>query len=322
MKKLLALICSVLFVGSAFAGDTIRIGVSMDIFDSPFWVANSIAIKDEAKKLGVECIEVVADGDSNKQMQQIENFIAQKVDAIICAPHDTRAIVAAIKKANAAGIPFITNNRAAAAGAEVALNAGSDNYALSKSVGEAFAKYAKDNNVKLKILEVIGDFRDENANFRHKGFTDGIKTGGDLCEIVAENPTEWKAELALSGTVNAFASRPEINAVFCPSDGMFPAVAAGMKQQNVWFKRGEDGHVLVATLDGAREGLDGIKEGYVDMQAVQDTLATGRACVQAAVKLAKGEKLESNQWLDNGYIVTAQNFAEMAPKTWGYIVSE
>ncbi len=68
MKKLLALMCTVLLAGTAFAGENIRIGVSMDLFDSPFWVANSIAIKDEAEKLGVESIEVVADGDSNKQM--------------------------------------------------------------------------------------------------------------------------------------------------------------------------------------------------------------------------------------------------------------
>lgn len=322
MRRLLTAACLVLLAGTVMAGQNIRIGVSMDIFDSPFWVANSIAIKEEAKKLGVEAIEVVADGDSNKQMQQIENFIAQKVDAIICAPHDTRAIVAAIKKANAAGIPFITNNRAAAPGAEVALNAGTGNYELSLKVGEAFAKHARDNNVKLKILEIIGDFRDENATLRHNGFNDGLKSAGDLCEVVVEVPCEWKAELALAGTVNAFSARPDINAVFCPSDGMFPAVAAGMRQQNVWFKRGEPGHVLAATLDGAREGLDGIKDGYIDMQAVQDTLETGRECVRAAVKLAKGGKLDSNQWVDPGYIVTPENFDELAPKTWGYVVNE
>ncbi len=231
-------------------------------------------------------------------------------------------MVAAIKKANEAGIPFITNNRAAAPGAVVALDAGTDNYALSKKVGEAFAKYAKDNNIKLNILEVIGDFRDENANLRHNGFRDGIKEGGDLCEVVVEVPTEWKAELALAGTVNAFSARPDINAVFSPSDGMFPAVVAGMRQQNVWFKRGEPGHVLTATLDGAREGLDGIKDGYVDMHAVQDALETGRQCVRAAVKLANGEKLPSDKWLDPGYIVTPENFDELAPKTWGYVVNE
>ncbi len=60
-------------------------------------VTNSVAIKEEGKKLGVEIIEVVADGDSNKQLRQIENFIAQKMDTIICAPAGYPADMEAVR---------------------------------------------------------------------------------------------------------------------------------------------------------------------------------------------------------------------------------
>jgi len=70
-----------------------KIGVSFDSLVSPFWVANLDAMEEAAQAAGIELVTVMAEGDAAKQNQQIENLIAQGVDAIVCGPKDSGAIV-------------------------------------------------------------------------------------------------------------------------------------------------------------------------------------------------------------------------------------
>lgn len=312
------------FVGAAtvVAGEKqnkdIVIGVSIDNIDSQFWFANIAAMRDEAKKLGVQYVEVVAESDSNKQQQQIENLISRKVDAIVCIPKDKVAIVAAAKKANEAGIPFLTNNRAAEPGAVIAFNVESDNYAMAKQEAEWLADYARKNKMFLNTLVFVGDLKDINAGQRDKGFTEGAEANTDVMKIVMKVPTEWKPELALSGAVNALQANPEINCIFIPSDALLPPVKSAMEQHDRWFLSNEKGHIVFATFDGAPEAMEAIREGYVDVCLAQDATLAGQSCIQNAVKLAKGQKIETDNLKDPGIIVNAENYESVKHRLWGH----
>jgi len=297
----------------------IKIGVSFDALQSQFWLANYDAIKEEADKLGVEIIEAIAEGDSNKQLQQIENLIAANVDAIICVPKDNKAIVAAIQKANDANVYFITDNRSADEGARVDLEVGADSFEMAKSEAQWLVDDAKSKNTKYYVLELLGDLKDVNAMLRDKAFNEVADANPDYLEVVAQVPTEWKAETALSGTVNALQANKEINCIFVPSDSLLPSVLSALQQQNRYFKADDPNHVVVASFDGAKEGLDAIRDGYVDIDMVQDAVLEGKLCVQGAVKLVKGETLESNQILEEGFAVTRDNFEETSVKAWAYM---
>lgn len=296
----------------------IVIGSSIENIDSQFWVANVNAMRDEVKKQGVQMVEVVAEGDISKQQQQIENLISQNVDAIICIPKDKVAIVAAARKANEAGIPFITNNRAAEKGAVIAFNVESDNYTMAKQEALWLVDYAKKNNVVLKTLVFVGDLKDINAGQRDRGFTEVAEANPDQIEIVTKIPSDWKPELALAGTVNALNANPEINCIFTPSDFLLPAIKSGMEQCDAWIKKGEPGHIVLATFDGAPDAMEAIREDYVDITLVQNADMSGRICVQNAIRLAKGEKLESDNLQDPGIIVTGENYAEVKHLLWGH----
>lgn len=303
---------------TAAAGKEITIGVSIDSLQSQFWVANYDAIKAEAKKLNAVIVEAIADGDTNKQQQQIENFIALKVDAIICIPKDQKAIVAAVKKANEAGIPFITDNRAAAEGGKVAYNVGSDSKAMAMKEAQWLVDKAKKENKKFETLVLVGDLKDINATIRDDGFGEVAKANPDQIEIVGKVPTEWKPEMALSGTINALQSNQNINCIFIPSDSLLPSVISALQQSNKYVKSSDPSHIVIATFDGAKEALDAIKEGYVDIVLVQDAILTGQLCVQAAVKLANGETMEDANFYEQGFEVTQDNFSEKANNAWGY----
>ncbi len=80
-----------------------------------FWVAGLEAIKAECHQRGFEVIESVADGDSNRQLQQVKNFITKGVDGIILVPKDASSCGPMIRAANKAGIPIALFNRTAEA---------------------------------------------------------------------------------------------------------------------------------------------------------------------------------------------------------------
>ena len=293
---------------SAASSGDITIGISMDAIESQMWVENEKSMHNTADSLGVKYKEVVAEGDAQKQNQQIDTLIASGVKAIIIAPKDGTAIVSAIKKCNAANIPVIMNNRAAGNGATVASTVSSDNKAMVIREMNYILDKAKKSGKKYKVLELIGNLTDVNAVARDEGFKQVAKANPDIFNVVASVPTEWKAEMALSGTLNAFQSHSDINMIFNPSDVFIPSIESALKQKGKWFTVDDPKHITIVTFDGAKESVNLITQKYVDIVSVQNATTQGKLCVETAVKLAKGEKVEANQY-DPGFEVNLENVA-------------
>ena len=84
---------------------SITLGLSYDSLESAWLVVNHAAVIEEAEKRAAKIISVMAEGDAAKQNVQIENLIARQVDAILCFPKDSSAIVKSIKKCRGGGCP-------------------------------------------------------------------------------------------------------------------------------------------------------------------------------------------------------------------------
>jgi ABC-type sugar transport system substrate-binding protein len=324
-KKLISLVLVLVLVMTVFGSIDIWavkkrfvIGISMDSLESAFWVANEQAMKQKAKELGVKVIEVMAEGDPNKQNQQMENLIANRVNAIICAPKDGAAIVAAIKKCKAAKIPVIMNNRPVQGNITPELSVLSDNYVMAKKVLQWFVDKARKDGKKYKALLLIGSLGDENAIERQKGHKEVLDASKDVIDLVAEVPTQWKLEVALAGVQNAFQAHPDIDLVISPSDAMLPSVKSALMQKGHWKKIGQKGHVALVSFDGDRLGMQYLKDGYCWADAAQAADQTGYLCVEWAVKLAKGQKPVNPVMRDPGIIANIDNLKEVGPKVWGW----
>ena len=313
MKKLVSLVLCVILLTSSFVfaiAEEIVIGISMDAIESQMWTENQASMHKTLDEMGVKYIEVIADGDAQKQNQQIETLIASGVQAIIIAPKDSVSIVSAIKKCNEAGIPVIMNNRGAGEGAEVACSVASDNYAMVVREMESVVSKAKEAGSKYVVMEFIGNLGDTNAVARHEGFQKVVKENPDIFIRVVEVPTEWKAEIADALGQAALQANPDINMIFSASDVFIPTIKSMLKKFDMWKKAGEEGHVIYVTFDGAADAVDEIKAGYIDMVSVQDATEQGRLCVVNAVKLAQGENVDSNAF-DPGFEVTQDNWKEI-----------
>src|SRR5690554_4711779 len=110
MRIIKSLLCGAalasMMAGSAIAKDLNSIGISVGLLGNPFFVATIKGIEDRAKEINpnVKITSVSADYDLNKQVSQIDSFIAAGVDIIMLNAVDASAIAPAVKKAKDAGI--------------------------------------------------------------------------------------------------------------------------------------------------------------------------------------------------------------------------
>ena len=290
-------------------GDNYTIGVAIDTLDTQFWMANYQAIKDRAAELGnVTLVESIASADANVQNTQIQDFIAQEVDAIICMANDGAAIATAIDECNEAGIPIVMNNRPVVEGtADPDAQVLSDNEEM-----KWFIEKSKEENKSYKCLMLIGDLGDGNAVERRDGYQKAVDEFGEgVVDIVLSVPTEWDHEVALAGLQSGLASNSDIDMMILPSDFLWEPVQTALTEVGKWAPIGEDNHVACISFDGDETGKQMMADGYCWADAAQSAALQGETCVDTAISLIKGESLPSRDIKDSGLLVTCDNFEEV-----------
>mgnify|MGYP000917190954 CR=1 FL=1 len=281
---------------------------------------NSACEHPEAEQMIWELALELGSVKGKKSYGYLPKDLKQKVDAIVCVAADGSAVMEVVKKANEAGIPFVFNDRGLTSteDAKVDYGIGTDNYALAKQTAEWFVGYLRENNISGKAVVFIGDLGDANAIERNRGYQEVIAANSDIIEVVAEVPTEWNLEKALSGTINAFQANPDATIIFSPADYIFPSIRSGLQQLGMWKTRDEEGHIWFTSFDGDKEALDAVKDGYVESIGAQPILDTGAKSIEYAVALANGETFDDAYELGSGFVVNFENFDETAKNASGY----
>jgi inositol transport system substrate-binding protein len=294
----------------------LTVGVSFETLQTEFWVAALDAFRSDLKQRNISMLEAIADGDANRQLEQIKNFITRKVDGIIVVPKDANTIISMIKAANQANIPIVLFNRPPAPGGGTSVTVVADNFAITKATVDFMCQQARSAGKPCKAALLIGDLGDVNAVGRRDGFDAAIKGAGDLVQVVARIPTEWNQEKAQAGLVNALQANPEINFIFSSSDFLFPSITSALKAAGKYKKVTEPGHVLLGGFDGDGLAYQMLVDGYLDADGVQDVSYEANASVQALLDLKAG-KAVPEKILDPGFVIHQANLKEMAPKMWG-----
>lgn len=318
LKTLCALSCVLMLVACNSSNEPKKptIGVSFETLQTEYWVAGFEAIKAELKKRDIAMLEAIADGDANRQLEQVNNFIARGVDGIIAVPKDAKTIIPMIKAANAANIPIVLYNRPADKTDARSVAVVADNFALTKATVEYMCEQAKKSGRKFKALLLMGDLGDINAIGRRDGFEEAVKSHGDIIEVVARVPTEWNQEKAQAGVTNALQAHPDINFIFTSSDFLFPSIISALKSANKYKKIGEDGHVLLGGFDGDATAHQMMKDGYLDADGVQNVYFESEAAVQAVLDLKAGKPV-AEIIRDPGFVIHQGNLNEMSARMWG-----
>ncbi len=294
----------------------LTIGVAFETLQTEFWVAALNAFKEEASKRNIKVLEAIADGNANRQLEQVRNFITRKVDGIVVVPKDSKTIIPAIKAANQANIPIVLFNRPPDKSEAKSTSIVADNFAITKATVDYMCQQAKKSGKKYKGIILVGDLGDINAIGRRDGFEEAVKAHADVLQVVGRIPTEWNQEKAQAGVVNALQANPDINFIFTSSDFLFPSIISALKGAGKYKKIGEEGHVLLGGFDGDGLAYQMLVDGYLDADGVQDVYFEVQASIDAIIDGRAG-KTVPEKIPDPGFVIHQGNLKELAGRMWG-----
>jgi ABC-type sugar transport system substrate-binding protein len=302
--------------GSGSAGKPLTVGICFETLQTGFWVAALEAFEAELARRDIKMIQAIADGDANRQIEQVKNFITRKVDGIVLVPKDAKACLPIIKAANAANIPIVLFNRPPDKSEARSVAVVADNFALTKETVAYMIGEAKKTGKRHKAMVVIGDLGDINAIGRRDGFEAAVKEAPETIEVVARVPSEWNQEKAQAGVVNALQASPDISFIFTSSDFLFPSIVSALKAAAKYKKCGDPGHVILGGFDGDATAYRLLEEGYLDATGVQDVYFEAKTAVQTLLDMRAGKAVPETI-RDPGFVIHQANLKEKAPRMWG-----
>ena len=280
-------------------GKGIVIGASMLSLQSEFVVNVKDAMEARAKEKNIALIVNDAQRTADKQVQQIETFISQKVDAIILNPCEVEASSPAIEKAKAAGIPIINVNSETAAAPDGFVGS------RDEEAGEiAMEQIAKLLNGKGNVVMIEG-YMGQAAQIKRSA---GAKTVLDKypgIKILAQQTADWDRAKGMSLMENWIQSYGnKINAVFAHNDEMGMGALQALEQAKLKDK------VAVISIDAIADALQAVKDGRLDATVYQDAKGQGAGAVDMAIQLIKKEPVEKKDIFIPFQLVTKENVNE------------
>ena len=299
IKKLLASVTlAALVVGSAQAAETKTIGLAVANLQANFFNQIKQSAEAEAAKQGIKIIMVDAMGAGPTQINQGQDLLTQKIDALIYIPAGAAAATVPTKLAQAAGIPVINIDRNAA-GAPGNTFIASNSVSSAKAVCEYIIKQA---GGKGNMVIIHGQKGTTPEVDRSKGCMEVVSANPGV-KIVAEQYSNiWGQDEGFQIMQNMLQAHPDITIVFAEADALALGTAQAIKVANPSQK------IWVGGFDGDTAALEALKNGTFDVTATQQTQLMGRTAVQDAIKLVAGEKLPSEQLLD-ATLTTKDNVA-------------
>jgi ribose transport system substrate-binding protein len=278
--------------------DKPKIGLSVANLQADFFNQIKQSVTKEAAKQGVEVVVADARGDAATQVNQIEDFVTKKVDAIIYIPAGATAAGVPVKDAKEAGIPIIAVDRNPPDEPADSFIA-SDSVAAARTLGEHVAKLT-DGEGQVAILQ--GQIGTTPENDRNKGFQEALSKSPGL-QVVAKQPADWDQDKGFAIAQNMLQVHPDISVFFGRADAMALGAAQAVRVANVGHK------VTIVGFDGDFAGLKAVRDGTVDATMTQQTQKMGRMAVQSAQTLIDGGKVPAEQ-LVPAYLTTKANAAK------------
>ena len=312
MKKTLLIAGFAALMGtSVMAGD---IGVSMAAFDDNFLTVLRNGIQTYADSKGQTVQIQDAKNDVAAQLDQIKNFIASGVTAIIVNPVDTSATQAMSDAAAAAKIPLVYVNRQPINvdtmpdnQAFVASNEADSGTLETKEVCRLLKEAGK---TEANVYVMEGELSNQAAVQRTKDIHEVI--GGTDCgvkvNIIDEQTANWSRDQAQTMMTNWLSTGTAFDAVIANNDEMALGAIQALKAGGVDMKV-----VIVGGVDATQDALAAMQAGDLDVTVFQDAAGQGKGALDAAITLAAGGKVEQKVYIPF-QLVTPANVGDFLKK--------
>lgn len=269
----------------------VKIGFTLKTVNNPFVISVKNGAAKAAADLGADIIITDSQMNSQKQMQDIESFIQQKVDVILIDAMDSQAIIPTIDDAVDAGMKIVTEDvRIPDAGDKVLSHIGIDNHAAGAQLArwlEAKLKAAGKRNV-IIIAGIPGN---EATDSRANGYREVLQNNPaiDVLDIRLAGDKREEGLMVMDDMLQRFS---KIDGVICSNDELALGAISAINEA------GRAAEMLVCGFDGNKYALEAIKNG--DMAATIDhaPYSMGYLAIETCVKVTRGEKVDKMTVMD------------------------
>lgn len=256
--------------------EKIQIGMSFDSFVIERWQRDRDVFVSVAKELGAEVNVQNANGDIEKQKEQVDYFIKKGMDAIVIIGIDSQQLEESVAKAKAAGIKVIAYDRLIS-DSDVDLYISFDNEQVGTMMAEALVDHGIEGG---QVLMLGGSPTDNNVAMVESGF----------CKIMAMNHVTildsmhadgWKAELAAEYIYDHADVVNSVDAIMCGNDDLATQVIHALAEKRM------AGEIMVVGQDADLSACQRIVEGTQLMTVYKPVEKLATRAAEAAVSLVQ-----------------------------------
>ncbi|MBV7380825.1 sugar ABC transporter substrate-binding protein [Maritimibacter dapengensis] len=296
-KTLIAATAFASLMGTSAMAETV--GVSMALFDDNFLTVLRNGIDEYAGTLdGVDVQIEDAQNDVAKQLDQINNFVASGVDAIIVNPVDTSATEAMTAAAASANVPLVYVNRQ-----PINIDTLPDNQAFVASnevdsgtleTIEICRLLEEQGKNPANIYIMMGELSNQAAVQRTADIHDVMEAGKCAVEmnILDEQTANWSRDEAQDLMTNWLSTGEPFDALIANNDEMAIGAIQAMKANGMSMD-----DVVVGGIDATQDALAAMAAGDLDVTVLQNAAGQGQGALDAALKLARGEDVDQKVWV-------------------------
>lgn len=275
--------------------DGVRVGVLMKTMSDTYSNKLGTAIESYIEETYPDAKLYLMDGQADiaKQISQAEDLIAKQVDVIILNPQDADGSAQVLDLANSAEIPVVEVNTETTRD-DYASYVGSDDVEAGEIMGNFVIEQLKGKG-QFAILE--GEMGQSAQLKRYEGIENtALKESG--LECVATLSADWSRDTAMSTTEDWLGKYPDLKAIICENDDM----AMGALQACESQKR----DMVIIGTDAIPDALQAVKDGRLSATVLQDAAGQASTVIDVAVKIAKGEEVETRYKVDF-QLITKEN---------------
>lgn len=260
---------------------------------NPFRIAETQSIKDEAKKRGVKLLTANAQSQFSKQISDVQDLLAKGADLLVIAPLNSDGWDPVLQSAAAKKVPIITIDR------KINATACKDYVSFIASDFVEQGKRAADQMIeatggKGEVAILLGSAGNNVTTERTKGFKDQIAAKAPGLKVVFEQTGDFAREKGQQVTEQLIQSKPGIKGIYAENDEMGLGAVAALKGAGK-----EPGDVKIITVDGTRNAVKGIVDGWIS-GVIESNPRFGPLAFQTLDTFTKGEEVAQDIIIEDG----------------------
>ncbi|GET30838.1 substrate-binding domain-containing protein [Prolixibacter sp. SD074] len=287
----------ILFIGLILAGcssDKVKVGLLIHSLDKERWENDQKYFIESVNELGGKVLVAVADNDEQKQIQQAQDLLKRKIQALVVIPVNQYSAASIVDLAHNRSVPVISYDR-------LINNSRVDYYVSTDNIkiGEMQARYMMNRVPEGNYALIGGSEYDNNSRMLYLGQINILQPyieRGDIFLVYRKFSKFWSEDEGYQMATECLdQNNNQVDAIIAGND----AIAYGVLR--VLKERGLEKKIAVAGMDADLRNVREIVKGNQSMTVYKPIKTMASTAAQISVKLIRGEKIEDcNSRVSNG----------------------